>query len=62
MEGELEGAGLIDGTLFIRTAWLSLERCGWVREGATDGVYWDFGGFYPEDHEPKFMDGVKGMY
>lgn len=45
---ELRGAELLDGTLFLRAAWLSLEKTGWLREGVKDKVYWDFDGFYSE--------------
>ena len=43
---ELEGAENIDGTAFIRVAWLSLNRNGWMREGKERGD-WDFSGFFP---------------
>jgi len=57
-EEELPGSRLLDGSIFLRTAWLSLERCGWVREGVDERVYWDFGGFYedkPENNHYKNM-------
>ena len=42
---ELEGAELLDGTLFIRIAGLTADRIGWMKEGqkAND---WDRVGFY----------------
>jgi hypothetical protein len=42
---EMEGAELLDGTLFIRAAGLATKKMGRVREGeaASD---WDFTGFY----------------
>ncbi|KAF8202437.1 hypothetical protein BJ912DRAFT_944829 [Pholiota molesta] len=42
---ELKDAGLIDGTLFIRAAGLTLNKLGWVREGQAPGA-WDFRGFF----------------
>ncbi|KAF9478258.1 hypothetical protein BDN70DRAFT_943917 [Pholiota conissans] len=42
---ELKDAGLIDGTLFIRAAGLSLSAMGWVREGQAPGA-WSFDGFF----------------
>ena len=40
---ELEGAELIDGSLFVRVAGLTMRRLGWMREGERRGA-WDFGG------------------
>ena len=40
----LEGAELLDGTLFLRVAGLTAERVGWMREGQENGG-WDFEGF-----------------
>ncbi|KJA22195.1 hypothetical protein HYPSUDRAFT_139471 [Hypholoma sublateritium FD-334 SS-4] len=42
---ELEGAEFIDGSLFIRTAGLTLGKMGWVREGEAAKA-WDMSGFY----------------
>jgi hypothetical protein len=42
---ELEGADSLDGTVFLRGAWLSLNRNGWMREGKEKGD-WDFDGFF----------------
>lgn len=44
---ELEHGGKLDGTLFLRTAWLSLNTNGWMREGDEKGG-WDFSGFFDE--------------
>lgn len=46
---ELPGAEYIDGTLFFRTAELTANRMGWVREGQKPGEFWDFRGFYGDD-------------
>ena len=47
---ELEGAEVLDGTLFVRAAGLTADRVGWMREGQVnkaDGfMVWDFAGFY----------------
>lgn len=43
---ELEGAELLDGTLFVRAAGLTAGRLGWMREGEEKSG-WDFAGFYP---------------
>ena len=42
---ELEGAEKLDGSLFVRTAGLALDRLGWMREGE-ERRGWDFDGFY----------------
>ncbi|KAF8332470.1 hypothetical protein F5887DRAFT_996977 [Amanita rubescens] len=42
---EMEGAELLDGTLFIRVAGLATKKMGRVREGEANGD-WDFTGFY----------------
>jgi len=42
---ELEGAEMLDGTLFIRVAGETANRLGWVREGEKPGE-WDRDGFY----------------
>ncbi|KAF8966045.1 hypothetical protein BDZ97DRAFT_1658223 [Flammula alnicola] len=44
---ELKDAGLVDGTLFLRAAGLSISRLGWVREGQPplEGS-WDRRGFF----------------
>ncbi|KAI0791403.1 hypothetical protein C8Q75DRAFT_76228 [Abortiporus biennis] len=45
--GGLDGADLLDGTLFIRAAGLTADRLGWMREGQAERG-WDFGGFFEE--------------
>ena len=42
---ELEGAELLDGTVFSRVAALTMTRLGWMREGEPKGG-WDFLGFW----------------
>lgn len=42
---ELKGAELLDGTLFVRTAGLTQERLGWIREGGESGAF-DFDEFW----------------
>ena len=42
---ELDGAGALDGTLFVRVAGLTMDRLGWMREGGDQGKY-DYSGFY----------------
>ncbi|KAF8980935.1 hypothetical protein BDQ17DRAFT_902720 [Cyathus striatus] len=44
-EAEPKGTSKLDGSLFVRTAILSAERLGWVREGGGLGE-WDWVGFY----------------
>ncbi|KAF8522286.1 hypothetical protein BU17DRAFT_44855 [Hysterangium stoloniferum] len=44
---DLDGIEELDGTLFLRAAWLSLNRNGWMREGDEEGG-WDFDGFHDE--------------
>ncbi|KAF8590606.1 hypothetical protein K439DRAFT_1611983 [Ramaria rubella] len=44
---ELRDADKLDGTLFLRVAWLSMNRNGWMREGDQKGD-WDFDGFFHE--------------
>ncbi|KAI5121366.1 hypothetical protein M0805_001179 [Coniferiporia weirii] len=41
----LAGAEVLDGTLFVRVAGLTMNRLGWVREGDKKGE-WDFTGFW----------------
>ncbi|CCM00192.1 uncharacterized protein FIBRA_02220 [Fibroporia radiculosa] len=41
----LDGAELLDGTLFVRAASLSADRLGWMREGEKNKG-WDFDGFF----------------
>ena len=43
-ETELDGAELLDGSLFVRVAWLTMGKMGWLREGESKGG-WDFSGF-----------------
>lgn len=42
---ELEGAELLDGTVFVRAAGLTMDRLGWMREGQPKGD-WDTLGFW----------------
>jgi hypothetical protein len=42
---KLEGAELLDGTLFVRSAGLTATALGWMREGQKKGE-WDFSGFW----------------
>ncbi|KIK95047.1 hypothetical protein PAXRUDRAFT_25666 [Paxillus rubicundulus Ve08.2h10] len=44
---ELEGAELLDGSLFVRAAVLTANYMGWVREGQ-EAKMWDFEGFYEQ--------------
>ncbi|OCH85392.1 hypothetical protein OBBRIDRAFT_838996 [Obba rivulosa] len=41
----LEGAEVLDGSLFIRVAGLTAARVGWMREGQED-MGWDRHGFF----------------
>ncbi|KAI5120442.1 hypothetical protein M0805_009904 [Coniferiporia weirii] len=41
----LDGAEVLDGTLFVRVAGLTMNRLGWIREGYKRGE-WDFTGFW----------------
>lgn len=47
---ELKDAELIDGTLFVRAAGLTLSVLGWVREGQAPGS-WDTTGFFSAPSE-----------
>lgn len=42
---ELDGAEVLDGTFFIRTAGLTADRLGWMKEGQDPGN-WDRVGFW----------------
>lgn len=42
---ELEDTELLDGTLFVRVAALTMDRLGWLREGQ-ERRGWDFSGFW----------------
>ncbi|KZT42073.1 hypothetical protein SISSUDRAFT_1058938 [Sistotremastrum suecicum HHB10207 ss-3] len=42
---ELDGADILDGSLFVRVAWLTANRLGWMREGQVAGS-WDRVGFF----------------
>lgn len=42
---ELKGGEFIDGSLFVKSSFLSLQRNGWMREGG-DKAFWDFQGFF----------------
>ena len=42
---ELEGAELLDGSLFVRAAVLTMDYVGWVREGQQARM-WHLGGFF----------------
>ena len=41
----LEGAEVLDGTLFIRVAGLTADRMGWMKEGQ-ETQFWDRMGFF----------------
>lgn len=43
---ELQGADVLDGSLFIRTAGLTAKSMGRMREGEVPVVFWDREGFY----------------
>jgi len=45
--GGLDGADVLDGTLFVRAAGLTADRLGWMREGQKERG-WDFIGFFEE--------------
>ncbi|THH28632.1 hypothetical protein EUX98_g5552 [Antrodiella citrinella] len=45
LKGDLEGVDVLDGTLFVRTAGLTANRLGWVREGQAQKS-WDHDGFF----------------
>ena len=42
---ELDGAELLDGSLFVRAAVLTMDYVGWVREGQSAKL-WHLGGFF----------------
>lgn len=42
---ELKDAEILDGSLFVRVAALTMDRLGWLREGQ-DKHDWDFSGFW----------------
>ncbi|EIN04426.1 hypothetical protein PUNSTDRAFT_108165 [Punctularia strigosozonata HHB-11173 SS5] len=42
---KLPGLELLDSTLFVRVAGLTMDRVGWVREGQPEGG-WDMAGFF----------------
>lgn len=47
-ETELEGTDVLDGTLFLRVAILTMQRLGWLKEGTTVAVGdFDFDGLWP---------------
>jgi hypothetical protein len=41
-EGGLEGREVLDGTLFVRAAGLTLDRLGWAHEWGKNLGSWDF--------------------
>lgn len=43
----LDGADVLDGTLFARVASLTADRLGWMREGEEQGK-WDYKGFFEQ--------------
>ena len=47
-EGGLEGREVLDGTLFVRAAGLTLDRLGWAHESGKSLGRWDRDGF-PEE-------------
>ncbi|CCL99026.1 uncharacterized protein FIBRA_01035 [Fibroporia radiculosa] len=46
--GGLEGAEVLDGSLFVRAAGLTADKLGWMREGQARGE-WSYGAFYTRD-------------
>lgn len=44
---ELDGAEILDGSLFVRIAWLTVDKLGWLREGQEAGN-WDMIGFHDD--------------
>jgi questin oxidase-like protein len=44
-EGGLEGREVLDGTLFVRAASLTLDRLGWAQESGKSLGHWDRDGF-----------------
>ena len=45
---ELDGAEILDGTIFVRVAGLTANRLGWIREGEPEKG-WDNGGFFDRE-------------
>ena len=45
---ELEGAEVLDGSLFARIAGLTASRLGWMREGE-EQRQWDFQGLFSRE-------------
>jgi hypothetical protein len=43
-EDGLEGREVLDGTLFVRVASLTLDRLGWAHESGKELGSWDFDG------------------
>jgi hypothetical protein len=43
---KLPGLELLDSTLFVRVAGLSMNRMAWVREGQPEAPFWDRQGFF----------------
>jgi hypothetical protein len=50
-EGGLEGREVLDGTLFVRAAGLTLDRLGWAHEGGKSLGSWDHDGFLGESSD-----------
>ncbi|KAF8262311.1 hypothetical protein EI94DRAFT_1602907 [Lactarius quietus] len=42
----LQGRELLDGTIFVRAASLTLNRLGWAHESGKELVEWDYEGYY----------------
>ena len=58
-EDGLEGREVLDGTLFVRTASLLLDRLGWAHESGKGLGHWDRDGFHEKSGDGK---GVSSAY
>ena len=56
-ESGLEGRELLDGTLFVRAAGLTLDRLGWAHESGKSLGSWDYDGF-PESNDGQAINSV----
>lgn len=52
-------AGVVDGTLFVRAAALTMQKMGWVAEGEPTGV-WEFNTYVPSQMGPGGPGGPPG--
>jgi hypothetical protein len=50
-ENGLEGREVLDGTLFVRAASLTLDRLGWAHESGQGLGRWDYDGFSSSSHD-----------